>query len=73
MDTELCVMRLLLLRKIIEFENKNPEAENTSAFDWDNDDYADYSNSIRKRQNELVDLGVVRMIVTIVQRPGLDR
>ena len=54
-----------MLRQIIELENRT---STTSAAEWETDDYIEFEVKIVKRQNQLVDLGVVKMIVDLMKR-----
>lgn len=60
---ELISITLTIFRKMIEMEN--PEKTNPAA-EWENDDYQEKKGPIVKRQNQLVNMGVVKMLISIL-------
>jgi hypothetical protein len=54
---------LRLFRKIIEMEN---EQTTLPAAEWENDDYVEAKNNIVKRQNQLVNIGLVNLLINAI-------
>ena len=62
---EMIQMGLIILRKIIEFENQQESVkeEHTPSYEWESDkEWELYKASVVKRQNELCDLGIVEFL-----------
>lgn len=64
--TELRTSSLTILRKIIESENKNESATNSSQ--WDTEDWSAYQGQILERQMMLNNLGIVKVLCNILTK-----
>jgi len=61
-------MGLIILRKIIEFENQQEDIkeEHKPCFEWESDEWELYKSAVVKRQDELCDLNLVEVLGSVI-------
>ena len=65
--SELRTSSLVILRKIIESENKQNDVAGSSAH-WDTDDWVSFAPQIQERQTMLNNLGIVPLLCRIITK-----
>ena len=63
---EITITGLKILRKIIEFENKEVLEEHKPCFEWEAEDWEDYKEIVIKRQNQLVELEIIAVLGRVI-------
>ena len=63
-DKNLRIVCLKVIRKVVELENKG--AEGSPAAEWESEDWANFRDEIRKQQDMLRGLGVIRLVCDLI-------
>lgn len=63
---EMTITGLKILRKIIEFENKEVLDSHKPCYEWEAEDWEDYKELVVKRQDQLVELGLIAVLGKLI-------
>jgi hypothetical protein len=65
---EMTCSGLIILRKIIEFENQQEDIkeQHKPCYEWESDEWELYKSSVIKRQDELCELNLVEVLGSVI-------